>query len=49
MMPIVKYQVDLDLLTVNSKVNCLSNAKMQLSVTDINHCQYKRKTTPNLV
>ena len=46
-MPIDKYHVDLDLLTVNGEVNGLSKSKMQLGVTDINHCQYKRKeTTP---
>ena len=49
MMPIDKYQVDLDLLTVNTKVNGSSKAKMQLGVTDINYCQYKHKGTPNPV
>ena len=49
MMPVVKHQVDLDLLTVNSKINGSSKAKIQYGVTDINHCQYKHKGTPNLV
>ena len=49
MMSIDKYQVDLDLLIVNSEVNGSSKAKMHLSVTDINHCQYKHKGTRNSV
>ena len=49
MMPIVKHQIDLDFLTVNSEENGLSKAKMQLGVTDINHCQYKHKETSNPV
>ena len=42
-MSIDKYQVDLDLITVNSEVNGSSKAKMHLGVTDINHCQYKHR------
>ena len=49
MMSIDKYQVDLDLLTVNSEANGLSKAKMHLGVTEINHGQYKHKGTPNSV
>ena len=49
MMSIDKYQVDLDLLTVNSEVNGSSTAKKHLGVTDINHSQYKHKRTPNSV
>ena len=49
MMSIDKYQVDLDLLTVNSEVNGLSKAKKHLGITDINHCQYKYKGTPKSV
>ena len=49
MMSIDKYQVDLDLLTVNNDVNGSSKAKMRLGVTDINHCQYKHKETPTSV
>ena len=48
MMPIVIYQVDLDFLTIKSKVNGLSKAKMQSDVTDINHCQYEHKKPCNL-
>ena len=48
-MPIDKHQDNLDLLTVNSEVNGLIKSKMQLGVTDINHCQYKHKGTSNLV
>ena len=47
MMPIDKYQLDLDLLTVDTEVKGLSKAKMQLGVTDISHGQYKHKGTPN--
>ena len=48
-MSIDKYQVGLDLLTVNREVNGSSKAKMHWGVTDINHCQYKHKGTPNSV
>ena len=48
MISINKYQVDLDLFTVNSKVNGFSKAKMQFGVTYINqHCQYKHQGTPH--
>ena len=43
MMPTVKHRVDLDLLTVNNKVNGSSKTKMQLRDRDINYCQYKHK------
>ena len=49
MMSIDKYQVDLDLFTVDIEVNGSSKAKMHLGVTDINHCQYKHEGTPNSV
>ena len=49
MMPIDKYQVDLNLLTVNDEVNGSNKAKIQLGVTDVNHCQYKHIGTPNPV
>ena len=49
MMSIDKYQVDLDLLTVNREVNGLSKAKKHLGIADTDHCQYKHKGTPKSV
>ena len=49
MMAIDKYQVNLNLLTVNNEVDGSSKAEMHLGVTDINHCRYKHKGAPNSV
>ena len=46
-MPVVKYQVNLDLLTVNCKMNGPSKAKNLQGVKDINHCHYEHRKTLN--